>query len=898
MSSVSWLGVKLRDSRSKKQRFLLVVFCALLCSLASAQRLPRIATPTNYNLTLTPDFTQDNFAGDESIQVQVLQPTSEIVLNAADIDFHEVSIRNGGVSQAARVTLNAKDEMAILAFDHAIQPGPAVITIHYTGILNSQLRGFYLGREEDGRKYAGTQLEATDARRAFPSFDEPEYKATFDITVVADQHHTVISNSKVISDSRGPGEGKHTVRFATTPKMSCYLVAVVVGDFEYIEGSADGIPIRVYTTPGKKHLATFALDATEHSVQYFDKYFGIKYPFGKLDQIALPDFAAGAMENTGAITSREVALLLDDQTATLNQRRLVAEDIAHEVAHQWFGDLVTMKWWDDSWLNEGFAMWMQTKSVATWKPELNVLVDDVLNPDAFLGPDATLAEDSLLNTHAVHQSAETPGQITELFDAISYGKGACILWMIEQYLGQETFRKGVVAYIRQHEYGSATSEDFWNTLAAVSGKPVDHIMSAFINQPGVPLVTVKAQCSGNSTQVTLAQQRYFVDRSLMGSSNDELWQIPVCMKAENADGHTLDQCVVLNKREESFTLPVCATWVMSNVGANGYYRTGYDSDAVQAMAHSLEQALTPSERIRLLSDEWAAVRVGRQTIVDYMTLADGLREDNDTAVLDMLTVRLGYIGRYLVNDADRSSYQQWVRNLLAPLAETLGWQAAPGEDGDRRALRAQVLLTLGIEGHDSQVLQKAGALAADILKESGSADLAMSGTVLRLAAANGDASFYDQALDRLRKASSPEELAQWRRVLVSFDDPKLLDRTLQLTLTSGVRSQDAIGIMAAVMANPAGTRLAWNFVREHWTDIEKKLGGYNGAGGLVAVTGSFCDTQLRDEVKDFFSTHPIPDAERTLQQSLETMNYCVDLKSQQAAPLAAWFEHHGSSTGE
>jgi aminopeptidase N len=264
----------------------------------------------------------------------------------------------------------------------------------------------------------------------------------------------------------------------------------------------------------------------------------------------------------------------------------------------------------------------------------------------------------------------------------------------------------------------------------------------------------------------------------------------------------------------------------------------------------------------------------------------------------MLTVRLAYIGRYLVNEADRSAYRQWVKTLLTPLAEELGWQSAPREDGDRKALRAQVLLTLGGVGRDPEVLEKAGKLALDVLNKSGSVDLAMSGTVLQLAAANGDASFYDEALNRLRKASTPEELAQWRRVLVSFDDPKLLERTLQLTLTSDVRSQDAIGIMAAVMANPAGTRLAWDFVREHWTDIEKKLGGYNGAGGLVAVTGSFCDTQLRDEVKDFFSTHPIPDAERTLQQSLETMNSCVDLRSQQGAPLAAWLEHHGSSTGE
>jgi aminopeptidase N len=319
---------------------------------------------------------------------------------------------------------------------------------------------------------------------------------------------------------------------------------------------------------------------------------------------------------------------------------------------------------------------------------------------------------------------------------------------------------------------------------------------------------------------------------------------------------------------------------------------------VHAMSASLESAFTPSERVRLLSDEWASVAIGRQTIADYMALADGLRGENDTAVIDMLTVRLGYIGQYLVNDSDRDSYEQWVRGLLTPLADTVGWQPTAGEDGDRKALRAQVLLTLGATGRDKEVLERAGKLAHDALDKSGSMDLALAGTTLQLAAMNGDAAFYDQVLDRLKKASSPEELGQLRAVLENFDDPKLLNRTLQLSMTPEVRSQDMITVITSVMFNPAGAQLAWNFLREHWAEIGKKLGGYNGSGRLVAATGSFCDPDLRAQVTEFFSAHPIPDAERTLQQSLETIRYCVDLKSQQSAPLAAWLEHHSSSTGE
>src|SRR5579863_1581666 len=486
--------------------------CSLLSISSAAQRLPKIAVPTNYNLTLAPDFSQDKFTGQETIQLQLLKPTSEIVLNSAEIEIQETTIVSRGVSQKAKVALDSKNETATLSVDRTMQPGPAMVTIRYTGTLNNELRGFYLGKEEDGKKYAGTQMEATDARRAFPCFDEPEYKATFDITVVADLQHTVISNSKIIFDSPGPDAGKHTVKFATTPKISSYLVAVVVGDFEFVEGSADGIPIRVYTTPGRKQLASYGLETAEQAIKYYDQYFGIKYPFGKLDLIALPDFAAGAMENPGAIVAREVFLLVDEQHSTVNQKRIVAEGMAHEIAHQWFGDLVTMKWWDDSWLNEGFAMWMQDKSVATWSPQFNALVDDVLSPYSFLGPDATMTQDSLVHTHPVHQAAETPGEITELFDAISYGKGASVLWMVEAYLGPEVFRKGVQNYLKQHSYSNATSEDFWNALTAASEKPVDRIMRDFIYQAGVPMVSVASRCAGDTTTVSLSQQRYFTDR--------------------------------------------------------------------------------------------------------------------------------------------------------------------------------------------------------------------------------------------------------------------------------------------------------------------------------------------------------------------------------------------------
>src|SRR6202161_1682410 len=469
-----------------------MTFIVLTLSLASAQRLPEnVARPENYKLTFTPDLDKAKFEGDETITLQILKSSSDITINAVDIDFHEITITSGGTTQKAKVTPEKDKEMVVLGVEKPLAAGPATVHIAYTGILNNEMRGLYLGKDDHGRKYAATQFEATDARRAFPSFDEPDYKATFDITAVADKGQVAISNSQVASDTPGPGD-KHSVRFATTVKMSSYLAALVVGNFEYIEGEPDGIPIRVYATPGKKEMGRFALETAEHVLRYYDKYFSIKYPYGKLDLIGLPDFSAGAMENTGCITFREVIQLINEKQGAVDLKKEIASVIAHEMAHQWFGDLVTMKWWDDIWLNEGFATWMSSKPIEAWKPEWNFNLDDANQAGN------TMNVDSLANTRPIHQAAETPAEIQELFDGIAYGKAAAVLSMLEAYLGEDTFRAAVNSNISQHQYANATADDFWGAQAKTSKKPVDQIMPPFVKQAGVPIIDVKSQCSGNS----------------------------------------------------------------------------------------------------------------------------------------------------------------------------------------------------------------------------------------------------------------------------------------------------------------------------------------------------------------------------------------------------------------
>jgi aminopeptidase N len=872
-----------------KRIFLLAGLFLSLVSICTAQRLPELAVPDNYKLAFAPDLTKNNFTGDETIQLRVLKPTSQIVLNAAEIEFDTATITSGGATQKATVTLDKEKEMATLTVGKALQPGPATIQIRYTGILNDQLRGFYIGKDSDGRKYAATQFEATDARRAFPSFDEPAYKATFDVAVTADQGMTVISNTKVLSDTPGPGDGKHTVTFATTPKMSSYLVAMVVGNFEYIEGSADGIPIRVYASPGKKELGTFALDAAENIMRYYNRYFAIKYPYGKLDLIGLADFSAGAMENTGCITFREILLLADDKHASIDLKKEVASVIAHEMAHQWFGDLVTMKWWDDIWLNEGFATWMSSKPVEAWKPEWNMDLDDVRETGDAMN------EDSLVNTHPIHQEAETPQQILELADDITYGKTAAVLRMLEAYLGPETFRAGVNEYLKQHAYSNATAHDFWNAQSHVSKKPVDKIMPTFVDQPGPPLVSVKNQCSGNSTAVDLAQQRYFFDRALFDAGSKEIWQIPACLKTSKAGD--AENCELLVKKEQALNLSGCSPWIFANAGAKGYYRSGYESDTVRSMAKDVETALTPAERIRLLSDIWASVQVNREPIGDYLAVAQGLQMDRTSAVLSEMISQLDYIGEHLVNDSDRESYDLWVRQLLTPAAKDVGWEPKPGESPDQNSVRARLMHALGYTARDPETEAVARKLTDRAMQDASSVDHELLFAALPIAARNGDSALYDTILARVKSAKSPEEDFLYRQMLTRFSDPKLLQRTLAYAISPDVRSQDSLTVISGVMRNPAGTKLAWDFVRAHWNEIVN-LGGAFGGGTIVENTSSFCDRGMRDEVKDFFTTHQAPAAERALKQSLERINYCVDLKAQQGTQLASWLQTHSSAVGE
>jgi len=862
---------------------LLVVFG--LAGLSHAQRLPETAVPSSYKLVFSPDFNTNTFGGDETIQVNVPTPTSKIVLNAAEIKFNDVNIEAAGKPQKATASTDEKNEMATLTVANPIPAGPATIHIKFTGILNDKLRGFYLS-QTDKRKYAVTQFEATDARRAFPSFDEPNYKATFDISIVADSADTAISNGKLESDTPGPGQGKHTLKFATTPKMSTYLVAMLVGDWKCVSDNVDGIPLRVCSVPGKEQMGGFALEATKNILHYYNQYFAMKYPFGKLDQVAIPDFEAGAMENAGAITYRESLLLADPKTISEEEKINIASVIAHEVAHQWFGDLVTMKWWDDIWLNEGFATWMTPKPLIAWKPEWKQNEAEVLDANNSINGDSVVA------TRPIHQAAETRGEINALFDGIAYGKTAAVLHMVESYIGPDAFRAGVNKYLQQHSYSNATATDFWNTQAAVSKKPVDKVMETFVMQPGVPFVDVAMTNADGKTKVTVSQKRYYYDSALFAKDSDITWNIPVCLQAMNVTVDGSRQCELLTSRQQTFTLPAGASWVFPNAGAAGYYRYAFDTAALKGS--SLLTTLKPEERISLVANEWALVRTGRHSVPDYLALVNSLRDERDGLVLSEIINRVQYISRNLINDQDRPEFQQWVRSYFSPILKSIGMMPKEGESASVASLRPNLYAILGGRaGEDPDVVAQARKVTQDYMKDPASVPPDLSDEAVYIAAVHGDAALYDQYRAKLAQVKTPQEYYTYFYALANFNDPALLQKTLDFGLSPEVRNQD-LNIIASVMRNPKGSDLAWNFVKAHWDDLMKKAGGsISGASGVAfGGTGTFCDAQKRDDVKAFYDAHQIQGSQRNFRQAQESINYCIDLKQRQEQPLAQWLQQN------
>jgi aminopeptidase N len=849
--------------------------------LVPAQRLPHTITPEHYDIHLAPDFSTDTFAGTVNIKVRLTEPTRSIALHAAEIEFHDATIATSAGTLTAAVELNAERETATLTVPQSLPAGTATIAIRYTGQLNDKLRGFYLSRA-NGRKYAVTQLEPTDARRAFPSFDEPAMKATFAVSTTIDAGDTAISNGRLLSDTPGPGASKHTLRFATTKRMSPYLVALLVGDWECISGSADAIPIRVCGTPDRKHELGFALETTEFALQYFNRYFSIKYPFEKLDIIGVPDFSAGAMENTGAIVFRDAFLLIPPGGGTTDQRKRVLQYIAHEIAHQWFGDLVTMQWWDDIWLNEGFATWLERLPMRESTPQWNARLDEVVDTQR------AMAVDMLKTTRPVRTHVETTTEINQVFDSIAYQKTAAIIRMIEGYVGPAAYRNGMNAYLKKFAFGNATAEGLWTTLAASTGRPVDRIMSGFMTHAGVPLVEVATSCAQGKTQVTFSQ------RPLASAVPDStVWNIPICYKRGTGNGRGAGEaCTLLSQKNATVTLDGCTPWLFANDDGRGYYRTGYTAESMQALHTAVRnKQLTAVEETVLLEDLWALVWLNDRSIADFLSLSTELLADESHPAAATALARMNTIADSLVVDSERPAFQQWVRRTLGPAAKRLGWSSASKESEDRRRLREAVIYTLGYAGRDAAVLRDARRLVEQHLSGTPALDSDMAETAVELAALTGDAPLHEQYVSAMNDARSRGEQMMFRNGLAFFSDPALQKRTIELATSSDVRAHDAPEIISRLMRRPSATAETWTHLKANWDGLQRSMGIFQALPDVVDSTENFCDAQSRADVEQFFRSHPVPGTERTLAQALETIERCAVAKAGQARHLTEFLRN-------
>jgi aminopeptidase N len=854
-----------------------IVFAVLvLASIqhASAQRLPATVLPEHYSLTLTPDLKAATFTGIEAIDVTVKTPVSSITLNSAEVVFQSVTASAAGREQAATISLDAEKQQATFMFPAPIPAGKAVLSIAYTGILNNELRGFYLSKTAR-RNYAVTQFESTDARRAFPSFDEPAFKATFDVALVIDAGDTAISNNPIASDTPGPGAGKHTLKFLTTPKLSTYLVVFLVGDFQCTTGRQDGVAIRVCATPDKVALTSYGVDVAKYVLHYYNSYFGIAYPLKKLDLIALPDFEAGAMENFGAITYRETDLLIDPKTASDRAKENVAGVIAHEMAHQWFGDMVTMQWWDNVWLNEGFATWMSNKPIAAMHPEWSV------DQGVIAGEDGTLDLDAQITTRTIRARADTPDEINQMFDGIAYGKASDVLLMVENYLGEETFRKGVHAYLSEHLYGNATAEDFWNTQTAVSHKPVDKIMDSLVAQPGTPMLTFGEPANG---QVSVEQKRFFLSPSAQAGPKQK-WTLPVCFKTKAGS----QDCQILTPG--SATLKVPGGLFFANAGGKGYYRSAYTASAYATLVSNIETALAPTERISLTGDEWAQVRSNKARVGDYLDLAVALKADpNAEVVSNALGGVDAIIERVAATPDEKAALAVWMRRTFGPEYAKLG-PSSPGDTPNTRAMRALLFSVLGYYGKDPAVLAQAHEITEKYLADPASVDATIGHTALTIAARNGNAELYDRLQKVYETSANPDLQESALRLLAEFEDPALVQRSLDYAVSSKVRNQDA-ALQFSISLQIAATRnQAWDYIKTHWDKVQAQLttdmGGY-----LVGGTGGFCSADARDDVQKFFSTHKVSSSDRVLKRAVERINGCIELQSLQEPNLKQWLAAH------
>jgi puromycin-sensitive aminopeptidase len=834
------------------------------------------------------------FRGVVCIDVKLDRRRSAIRLHAADLRVTRPRVRCADGVRRATLTLLPDLEMVEIGFDRPLPAGDAQLELAFAGRLRGDLCGLYAARSGE-RRYAVTQLEATDARKFFPCFDEPAMKARFEMSVTTGSANQVIANAPV-ARTRRHGDGTKTVHFEPTPPLSTYLVALAVGELEGSKPVCVGpTRIRVWHTPGKRRLTGFALECARECLTRLERYFGVPYPYAKLDLVAVPDFEFGAMENAGAIFFRETLLLIDPTRATLAEKKRAAEVICHELAHMWYGDLVTMAWWDDLWLNESFATWMAFVIVDQWRPEWRMWLDFQH------GTAAALELDALRNTHPIYCEVRSAAEASENFDLITYEKGAAVVRMLERYLGPAVFRRGVRSYIRRHREGNAVAADLWRALSEASGEDVETLARAWIEQPGHPVLEIRQYRERGRSVLRVRQQRFTEAPArkrakASGAASPAKagrWPIPwVVRVGSGARGRTrLERRLLSRVREEVKLSGPAPRFVYGNGDESGFFRPLHGATEFRAILKSIA-ALPTVERMGLVDHQWALARAGRAPIESVLDLAETLAGEADADVLAALCKPLRFIGRALVPVAgpdSRERYRDWLVGRFGPAFAELGWDSPRGEPDALRLRRATLLTIVGGIAGDEATLHTATERCARYLSHPRSLDANLSDGVVSLAARVGDPALHERFCAASASAATPQEERRFLLALADFRLPALVDRTLRMTLSDAVPTQDVIFVLARLLMNPDANERCWSFVQKRWPRLRRKVPSLL-ASRLIDATPALLTPTHRREVARFFRANPVPSGERALRQALERFDSTARFRRSAARPLTRWLQ--------
>lgn len=859
----------------------------------SKVRLASHIFPLHYEITLRPDLEAHTFSGEEIIQINTDKDVKEITLHSKELNITSAEIINGKEKiQASKINYNNELETVTFAFPKKINKGKIRLHIHFLGILADNMRGFYKSKyvvDGKARFMATTQFEATDARRCIPCFDEPAQKAVFKVHLVIPNDKTAISNT-LPSVVKEHNSGFKIVSFVETPKMSTYLLAFIVGDFEWIEKKTkSGVLVRIMTVPGKKHQATFALDVTVRCLEFYEKYFDIPYPLNTLDMLAIPDFSAGAMENWGAVTFRETLLLVDENHSSTSTKEDVAEVIAHELAHQWFGNLVTMEWWTHLWLNEGFASYIPYLAIDAIFPKWHIW--DQFAP-------YTLAEalklDALTNTHPIEVDVHDPNQIGEIFDAISYSKGASVIRMLADYLGEENFRDGLRYYLKKHSYKNASTIHLWDALEKISKKPVKKMMAIWTLKSGYPVISIKEIASsairrggGNCDLLEISQERYFSSEGSKKASNDKtIWPIPLSMvtrKGEQKLSLMTSKKIIIPKPTD--------TWFKLNANESGLYRTNYDAKMLEVLSEPIKQSKISSvDRLGVIRDLFVLAEAGLVSPNQVFETCLLYKNEIEYIVWVEIISGLRYISNLLAGSKNEEIFKKYAREILINIINHVGWENKKDESHNETVLRP-IVLSAGSYFGDKSVIIQSKKLFNNRKKQPINAD--MRNIVYTTIISEGGEKEYKIILNMYKNEIMHEEKNRLLGSLGASRNEKLLKQTLEFITTDAVRMQDRNGAFASVLVNTHGRTLGWEFLKKNW----KKIGEAYGEGNhllarLVAALNLNTTKVAYDDIKKFFKTHSAPSADRTILQTLEHIDSNIGWLKRDEKKIELWLNKY------